>query len=78
MRRVFMDEQFDEWEAYISGGQPGAQRAAQVMFVCISSPNNRPRRVNHPSGDPAEAEYELANMTEEALRELFESSEPID
>ena len=28
MRKTFMDDQFDEWEAYVSGGQPGGSLAA--------------------------------------------------
>ncbi len=77
MRRVFTDDQFDEWQAYISGGQPGGSRAAQVMFVCLSSPKNRPRRAIHGSGDPAQAQSELVHMEEAALIELFKSAEPL-
>ncbi len=77
MRRTFMDDQLDEWEAYVSGGQPSGARAAQVMFVCRTSPQRRPRRTLHPSGDPAEAEHELHHMDEEQLLELFERSEPL-
>lgn len=72
-----MDDQFDQWEAYVSGGQPGAAGAARVMFVCISAPSRRPRFVQHPSGDPAEAEHELYHMDEAALLELFQRSQPI-
>lgn len=77
MRRTFMDEQFDEWEAYVSGGQPGGAAAARVMFVCTSSPNRRPRFVRHESGDPAEAEGDLYHMDEAEVIELFKRSEPI-
>ena len=57
MRRTFMDDQFDEWEAYITGGQPGGSMPARVMFVCVSTPKRQPRFVKHASGDPAEAEH---------------------
>ena len=77
MRRTFTDDQFDEWEVYISGGQPGGRRAAQIMFVCQSSPTQVPRRVVHPSGDPAEAEKELAVMSDSEVLELFQRSEPV-
>ena len=77
MRRTFMDDQFDEWEAYVSGGQPGARAAARLMFVCISTPGRRPRFVHHTSGDPFEAERELYSMEEPAMVELFKSSEPL-
>ncbi len=77
MRRTFMDDQFDEWEAYVSGGQPGSSLVARLMFVCISSPERQPRFVRHPSGDPAEAEHELHSMDDASLMELFEGSDPI-
>lgn len=72
-----MDDQFDEWEAYVSGGQPGGAAAARVMFVCISTPSRKPRFVRHSSGDPAEAENELYHMDEAAVVELFKSSQPV-
>ena len=77
MRRTFMDDQFDEWEAYVSGGQPGGDAAARVMFVCISTPTRKPRFVRHDSGDPAQAEYDLHHMGEAGVIELFNSAEPI-
>ncbi len=77
MRRILMDNQFDEWEAYVSGGQPGTRAAARVMFVCISTPTHRPRFVKHGSGDPAEAEHELHHMADTDLLELFKSSDPL-
>lgn len=77
MRRTLMDDQFDEWEAFISGGQPGGSLAARVMFVCVSSPQRAPRFVRHPSGDPAEAEHSLFHMDDPELLELFQSSEPL-
>ena len=77
MRRTFMDDQFDEWEAYVSGGQPGGSAAARVMFVCISTPERRPRFVHHSSGDPFEAERDLYQMEMPAIAELFKGSEPL-
>lgn len=77
MRYTFSDDQFDEWEAYVSGGQPGGKAAARIMFVCTSTPTLRPRQVIHESGDPAAAEQELARMDEAALAELFARAEPI-
>ncbi len=77
MRRTITDDQFDEWEAYVTGGQPGGSLAARVMFVCLSTPTRTPRFVKHPSDDPAEAEHELHHLDEVGLMDLFESSEPI-
>ena len=62
MRKTFMDDQFDEWEAYVSGGQPGGKLAAQLMFVCISTPSRQPRQIAHASGDPATAEHESSML----------------
>jgi len=77
MRRTFMDDQFDEWEAYVSGGQPRGSLPARVLFVCISTPQRQPRFVKHASGDPAEAEHSLYHMEEADLLELFNNSEPL-
>ena len=77
MRKTFMDDQFDEWEAYVSGGQPGGSLAARIMFVCVSTPANSPRQTVHKSGDPVAAENDLYNMNEVGVKELFASSEPI-
>lgn len=77
MRRTFMDEQLDEWEAYVSGGQPGGSQAARIVFVCLSTPSRTPRFVVHASGDPAQAEHDLYHMGEETLTGLFGSSEPV-
>jgi hypothetical protein len=77
MRRTFMDDQFDEWEAYVSGGQPRSAAAARILFVCLSNPERKPRFVRHSSGDPAEAEHELHHMDEAALLDLFHNSEPV-
>ncbi len=78
MRRTFMDDQFDEWEAYVTGGQPGGLNAARIVFVCISTPTRTPRFLRHESGDPARAEHELYHMEEPSLLELFADSDPID
>ena len=77
MRKTFMDDQFDEWEAYVSGGQPGGKLAAQLMFVCASTPSRQPRQIAHASGDPATAEHELFHMDEATLKELFASAKPL-
>jgi hypothetical protein len=77
MRRTFTDDRFDEWEAFVSGGQPGGSQAARILFNCISTPGRRPRYVVHASGDPAAAEQELYNMDDAGVIELFESSEEL-
>jgi len=78
MRRTFMDDRFDEWEAFVSGGQPGGSRAARIVFNCVSTPARRPRYVVHASGDPAEAEHELYHMDDAGVVDLFKSSEELN
>ena len=77
MRRTFTDDRFDEWEAFVSGGQPGGSQAARILFHCISTPTRRPRYVSHASGDPAAAEHDLYNMDDAGVVELFESSQEL-
>jgi hypothetical protein len=77
MRRTFMDDQFDEWEAFVSGGQPGGAAAARILFNCISTPARSPRFVIHESGDPAEAERELYQMDDASVMELFKHSQEL-
>lgn len=77
MRRTFMDDQFDEWEAFVSGGQPGGSQAARILFNCTSTPGRSPRYVIHASGDPADAERDLYNMDDAGVIELFKSSEEL-
>lgn len=74
MRKTFMDDGFQEWEAYVSGGAPHGDEAARIVFVCLSEPGKRPRFVHHPSGDPAEAERALVHMKDQELLTLFKDS----
>lgn len=77
MRRTFMDDDFLEWEAYVSAGALHSEDAARFIFICLSRPEERPRVVRHPGGDPADAERELVHMSDEDLLELFDHSEPL-
>lgn len=77
MRRTFMDDRFDEWEAFVSGGQPGGSQAARILFNCTSTPARRPRYVIHASGDPADAERDLYSMDDAGVIDLFKSSEEL-
>lgn len=75
--RRFMDENFLEWEAYVSGGKPGGPAGARVYFVCLSAPLERPKFARHPSRSPAVAQRELIRISEAELRELFEKAQPV-
>lgn len=77
MARTFMDDSLREWEAYVSGGRPGAARGARIYFVCLTALLERPRFIAHASRDPAEAERELRGMSESDLASLFRATEPI-
>lgn len=75
--RRFMDENFFEWEAHVSGGKPGGPSGARIYFVCLSAPLERSRFVPHPSRDPVLAQRELMRISEAELRELFGKSQPL-
>lgn len=77
MSKTLMDDGFREWEAYVSAGAPHTGDAARILFVCISEPDERPRVVQHESGDPASAEEELHGMDDERLLDLFRSARPL-
>lgn len=78
MRRTLLDEDLLEWEAYVTGGQPGTPLAARIFFVCLTDPFARPRWVRHDSGDVATAERELREMEEERLLSLLTEARPLD
>lgn len=78
MRRAFLDEGLLEWEAYVSGGQPGSEAAARIYFVCLTDPYERPRWVRHESGDVAEAHRELRSLSDKELVELLAGSIVLD
>lgn len=78
MRRTFHDESLREWEAYVSGGQPGGEAAARIYFLCLTDPRQRARFVNHEDGDVAAAERELAGLDDRALREMMEEARVLD
>lgn len=71
MRRTFLDEDLLEWEAYVTGGQPGTPLAARIFFVCLTDPFERPRWVRHESGDVAAAERELHDLSDQELLSLL-------
>lgn len=77
MRRTFYDEDLLEWEAYVSGGEPGTEAAARLYFLCLTAPSQRARYIAHESGNPAEAESVLYDMSDEDLLDLLQRSEPL-
>lgn len=77
MRRTFYDEDFMEWEAYVSGGEMAGKAAARIYFLCLTAPSRRARFVSDDSGNPAAAQRRLLEMSDEQLKELLEESEPL-
>lgn len=77
MRRTFYDEDFLEWEAYVSGGQPRSEAAARLYFLCLTEPARRARFVTEQSGNTALAERKLKELDDSRLLELLQESEPL-
>lgn len=71
MSRTFIDDNFLEWEAYVSGGQPGSKEAARIFFYCLDAPMNPARHVEHESRNVARAEAALLEMSDDELRTLL-------
>jgi hypothetical protein len=78
MARTIIDDNFLNWEVYVSGGQPGTPQAARLFFTCLDAPMNPARYVEHESRSVAEAERELIEMSDDQLRELLSRSIPND
>lgn len=77
MRQTFYDEDFMEWEAYVSGGEMEGDAAARIYFLCLTAPSRRARYVSEESDNPAEAQRRLLEMDDEKLKELLERSRPL-
>lgn len=77
MRRTFLDENLLEWEAYVSGGQPGTHAAARIFFNCLTDRTRRPLFLVHDSADVAVAQRELAELDVRELQSMLERAEPL-
>ena len=49
MSRKITDDNFLEWEVYVSGGQPDSVESARIFFYCLDAPMNPARFVRHES-----------------------------
>jgi len=72
--RSFMDDAMANWEAYVSGGQPGSANVSRIFFLCLDSPMNRARYIQHESGSVAAAERALIEMSDDDLRAALADS----
>jgi len=77
MRRTFFDQNLLEWEAYVSGGQPGTRAAARIYFNCLTDRTRRPLFVTHEGGDVVEAHRALAAFDTAGLVALMDRAEPL-
>ena len=71
---MFMDNDMANWEAYVSGGQPGSPKVARIFFLCLDSAMNRARFILHASGSVAAAERALIDMSDDDLRDALADS----
>ncbi len=78
MARQFMDDDMANWEAYVSGGQPGSPKVARIFFLNLDSAMNRARYILHESGSVAAAERALLEMSDDDLRAALVDSVPND
>ena len=78
MTRTFYDSNLRQWEAYVTGGQPGSVHAARIFFVCQADPDAHPRYVRHASGNAAEAQTALLEYSDKELVGLLEESLPLE
>ena len=77
MRRTFFDQNLLEWEAYVSGGQPGTRAAARIYFNCLTDRTRRPLFVTHEDGDLVEAQRALGELDTAGLVALLDQAEPL-
>jgi hypothetical protein len=78
MTRTFYDKDLRNWEAYVSGGQPGSANAARLFFVCRDDPSAHPRYARYPDGNVADAQRALLAYSEDELLELLRDSVPLE
>lgn len=78
MTRTFYDSNLQEWEAYVSGGQPGSVHAARIFFICPGDSDAHPRYVRYDSGNAAEAQKALLEYSEKELQGMLAESVPLE
>jgi len=74
MAKTFVDENFLNWEAYVSGGQPDSPEAARIFFLCLDARTTPARFVEHESRSVVAAERDLLSASDEDLREMLARS----
>ena len=74
MAKTFVDDDFLNWEAYVSGGQPETPEAARIFFLCLDARTTPARYVEHQSRSVAAAERDLLQASDDDLREMLARS----
>ncbi len=74
MAKTFVDDNFLNWEAYVSGGQPDSPEAARIFFLCLDARTTPARFVEHESRSVAAAERDLLQASDDDLREMLARS----
>jgi hypothetical protein len=77
MTRTFLDKNLLEWEAYVSGGQPGTPAGARIFFNCLTDRTRRPLYLPHESGNVAVAQRALAGLELGDLVAMLEQAQPL-
>ena len=77
MSQTFTDENLMTWEAFASSGNFGLSIHPRIVFNCVSDPTVAPRFVERP-GDEADAEEQVQELGEDALRAMLAESRPLD
>jgi hypothetical protein len=76
MSRIFSDSDLLTWEAYASGGQWGLPNQPKIVFNCVSDPHSAARYITF-DGHNGEAEDAVHKASEDRLREMLASSQPL-
>lgn len=76
MARYIQDDEFREWEVFATTGDFGMSDPARIGFRCVAQPELKARAV-FIEGDKSDAERAVAELSEEELQELFETSDEV-
>lgn len=74
MARTIVDDNFMNWEVYVSGGQPDTPETARIFFLCLDAPMNPARYVSHEERSVPAAERMLLEASDDDLRALLARS----
>ncbi len=76
MTRTIQDDDLLVWEAYPSSGENGFPDRTEIVFVCLSDRDRRPRSITR-DGATADVEQEVEQASEEALCALLRAAHDV-